>query len=109
MEDMRDSMMQMVRAFLLGVPLGAEVEGDASPKSPIPNKTGLKPKTPFKTRIEKMIKKPSESDSSLSPDEDDIFAQPEITRSRLGLVFGQTVQSHSSKLELSLISNSSSM
>jgi hypothetical protein len=39
------------------------------------------------------------SNKFLTTDEDDIFAQPEITRSRLGLVFGQTVQSHSSKLD----------
>ena len=80
-EDMREYMMQMVRAFLLGVPLGAEVEGDTSPKSPIPNKTGLKPKSQsFKSRIEKMIKKPIEDDSPLSPDEDDIFAGSKIVK-----------------------------
>ena len=81
-EDMRDYMMQMVRAFLLGVPIGAEVEGDTSPKSPAPNKTGLKPKAPsFKSRIEKMIKKPSsDSDDPLTPDEDDIFAGSRIIK-----------------------------
>ncbi len=80
-EDLRDYMMQMVRAFLLGVPLGAEVEGDESPKPGTPNKTGLKPKPQsFKTRIEKMIKKPSESSDPLSPDEDDIFAGSKIIK-----------------------------
>ena len=80
-EDLRDYMMQMARAFLLGVPLGAEVEGDASPKPPTPNKTGLKRKpTSFKSRIEKMIKKPVEGDDPLSPDEDDIFAGSKIVK-----------------------------
>jgi hypothetical protein len=78
-EDMRDYMMQMVRAFLLGVPIGAEVEGDASPKTPIPNKTGLKPSS-FKSRIEKMIKKPVASGETLSPSEDDIFAGTKIIK-----------------------------
>ena len=81
-EDLRDYMMQMVRSFLLGVPLGAEVEGDDSPKRPIPNKTGLKPKTSttIKSRIEKMIKKPSSTDDPLTPDEDDIFAGAKIVK-----------------------------
>ena len=80
-EDMREYMLQMVRAFLLGVPIGAEVEGDTSPKSPIPNKAGLKPKSQsFKSRIEKMIKKPIDDDSPLSPDEDDIFAGSKIVK-----------------------------
>ena len=81
-EDLRDHMMQMVRAFLLGVPLGAEVEGDDSPKTPTPNKTGLKKPTSFKSRIEKMIKKPttSEGDDSLIPDGDDIFAGSRIIK-----------------------------
>ena len=57
-EELRDQMMQMVRSFLLGVPIGAEVEGDESPKPPTPNKTGLKKPTALKSRIEKLIKKP---------------------------------------------------
>jgi len=56
-EELRDQMMQMVRSFLLGVPIGAEVEGDESPKPPSPNKTGLKKPTAIKSRIEKLIKK----------------------------------------------------
>ncbi len=79
-EDMRDYMMLMVKSFLLGVPIGAEVEGDASPKSPISNKTGLKPKSSFKSRIEKMIKKPEANDDPLKPDEDDIFAGAGIVK-----------------------------
>ena len=80
-EEMRDHMMQMVRSFLLGVPLGAEVEGDESPKAPIPNKTGLKPKSSaLKTRIEKMIKKPNTEENPLTPDSDDIFASSNIIK-----------------------------
>jgi len=78
-EDLRDYMMQMARAFLLGVPIGAEVEGDSSPKPTTPNKTGLKPSS-FKTRIEKMIKKPASSGDPLAPDEDDIFAGSKIIK-----------------------------
>tara|TARA_B100000424_G_scaffold209529_1_gene166875 strand:+ start:33 stop:626 length:594 start_codon:yes stop_codon:yes gene_type:complete len=81
-EELRDQMMQMVRSFLLGVPIGAEVEGDASPKPPTPNKTGLKKPTALKSRIEKLIKKPlpTESDDSNAPDEDDIFAGARIVK-----------------------------
>lgn len=80
-EDLRDQMMQMVRSFLLGVPIGAEVEGDESPKPPTPNKTGLKKPTTFKSRIEKMIKKPSTDDQDApEPDEDDIFAGSRIIK-----------------------------
>mgnify|MGYP001463488522 CR=1 FL=1 len=78
-ESFRSYLMQMARSFLLGVPIGAEVEGDDSPKPPIPNKTGLKnPK--IKSRIEKMIKKPLEGEDPLSTDEDDIFAGTKIVK-----------------------------
>ena len=81
-EELRDQMMQMVRSFLLGVPIGAEVEGDESPKPPTPNKTGLKKPSALKSRIEKMIKKPlpAESADSETPDEDDIFAGSRIIK-----------------------------
>ena len=80
-EDLRDHMMQMARSFLLGVPLGAEVEGDASPKPPTPNKTGLKPRpSALKSRIEKMIKKPEADSDPLVNDEDDIFAGAKIIK-----------------------------
>ena len=81
-EELRDQMMQMVRSFLLGVPIGAEVEGDESPKPPTPNKTGLKKPSALKSRIEKLIKKPvpAESDDAEAPDEDDIFAGARIIK-----------------------------
>ena len=81
-EELRDQMMQMVRSFLLGVPIGAEVEGDESPKPPAPNKTGLKKPSALKSRIEKLIKKPlpTDSDDSNVPDEDDIFAGSRIVK-----------------------------
>ncbi len=81
-EELRDQMMQMVRAFLLGVPMGAEVEGDESPKPPTPNKTGLKKPTALKSRIEKLIKKPvpTEGDDSNVSNEDDIFAGARIIK-----------------------------
>jgi len=81
-EELRDQMMQMVRSFLLGVPIGAEVEGDESPKPPTPNKTGLKKPSALKSRIEKLIKKPlpTDSDDSNVPDEDDIFAGARIVK-----------------------------
>ena len=80
-EDLRDQMMQMVRSFLLGVPIGASVEGDMSPKPPTPNKTGLKKPSALKSRIEKMIKKPTEDEGNpFSPDEDDIFASAKIIK-----------------------------
>jgi hypothetical protein len=81
-EDLRDQMMQMVRSFLLGVPIGADVEGDDSPKPGTPNKTGLKKPSALKSRIEKMIKKPVPTDGtdSTAPDEDDIFAGSRIIK-----------------------------
>ena len=81
-EELRDHMMQMVRAFLLGVPMGAEVEGDDSPKQPAPNKTGLKKPSALKSRIEKLIKKPvpTEGDDSNVSNEDDIFAGARIIK-----------------------------
>ena len=81
-EDLRDQMMQMVRSFLLGVPIGASVEGDMSPKPPTPNKTGLKKPSALKSRIEKMIKKPipAEPGDAETPDEDDIFAGARIIK-----------------------------
>ena len=79
-EDFRNYLMQMTRSFLLGVPLGAEVEGDVSPKPSSPNKATLKTKpTALKSRIEKLIKKPASEDSSNS-DEDDIFAGAKIIK-----------------------------
>ncbi len=81
-EDLRDHMMEMAKSFLLGVPLGAEVEGDDTPKTP-PNKTGLKgrpTRTNIKSRIEKMIKKPVDGDNPLISDEDDIFAGTKILK-----------------------------
>ena len=82
-EELRDHMMEMAKSFLLGVPLGAEVEGDDAPKPPAPNKTGLKGRTTranMKSRIEKMIKKPLEGDNPLVSDEDDIFAGAKIIK-----------------------------
>ena len=81
-EQLRDHMMQMVRSFLLGVPIGAEVEGDESPKPPTPNKTGLKKPSALKSRIERLIKKPvpTEGDNESIPDEDDIFAGARIIK-----------------------------
>ena len=80
-EELRDHMMQMVRSFLLGVPLGAEVEGDDTPKPPTPNKTGLKPRSSaLKSRIEKMIKKSDPEADPLIPDGDDIFAGSKIIK-----------------------------
>tara|TARA_B100001093_G_scaffold490539_1_gene529677 strand:+ start:3853 stop:4443 length:591 start_codon:yes stop_codon:yes gene_type:complete len=81
-EELRDQMMQMVRSFLLGVPVGAEVEGDSSPKPGTPNKTGFKKPSALKSRIEKLIKKPvpTESGDAESPDEDDIFASARIIK-----------------------------
>lgn len=81
-EELRDQMMQMVRSFLLGVPIGAEVEGDDSPKPPTPNKTGLKKPSAIKSRIEKMIKKPvpTDGEDATIPDEDDIFAGARIIK-----------------------------
>ena len=81
-EELRDQMMQMVRSFLLGVPIGAEVEGDESPKPGKPIKTGLKKPSALKSRIEKMIKKPVPTDDSDAPasDEDDIFAGSRIIK-----------------------------
>lgn len=81
-EEMREQMMQMVRSFLLGVPIGADVEGDESPKPPTPNKTGLKKPTTLKSRIEKMIKKTDSTEGSdpSVPDEDDIFASSRIIK-----------------------------
>jgi len=81
-EELRDQMMQMVRSFLLGVPIGAEVEGDESPKPSSPNKTGLKKPSALKSRIEKLIKKPvpTEGDDDNMPDEDDIFAGARIVK-----------------------------
>ena len=81
-EELRDQMMQMVRSFLLGVPIGAEVEGDESPKPPTPNKTGLKKPTALKSRIERLIKKPvpADGDESGVPGEDDIFAGARIVK-----------------------------
>jgi len=89
-EELRDQMMQMVRAFLLGVPVGAEVEGDESPKPPTPNKTGLKKPSALKSRIERLIKKPvptEENDSNI-PDEDDIFAGARIVKVKSTKVSG---------------------
>tara|TARA_E500000318_G_scaffold100376_1_gene103060 strand:+ start:219 stop:803 length:585 start_codon:yes stop_codon:yes gene_type:complete len=80
--DFRNYLMQMTRSFLLGVPLGAEVEGDVSPKPPAPNKATIKKKpTALKSRIEKMIKQPKDS-NSLTPDEDDIFASAKIIKAK---------------------------
>lgn len=82
-EEMRDHMMEMARSFLLGVPLGANVEGDDSPKAPAPNKTGLKgrpARSDLKSRIERLIKKPTEGDDPLITDEDDIFADAKIIK-----------------------------
>ena len=82
-EELRDFMMEMAKSFLLGVPIGAEVEGDESPKPPAPNKTGLKGRTSranMKSRLEKMIKKPTEDNDSSFVDEDDIFAGAKIIK-----------------------------
>jgi hypothetical protein len=82
-EELRDYMMEMAKSFLLGVPLGAEVEGDDSPKAPAPNKTGLKgraTRSDMKSRLAKMIKKPADGDDPLISDEDDIFAGAKIIK-----------------------------
>jgi len=77
-DDFRAHLLEMTRSFLLGVPFGAEVEGDISPgpKKPPPNKEVRIPKMPgFTSRIDKIIKKSDEKPSAVkSPDEDDIYA-----------------------------------
>ena len=77
-DDFRAHLLEMTRAFLLGVPFGSEVQGDAPPKSPI-RKTGLKiPKPNISSRLDSIIKKTTEdkvdNDKNV-PDEDDIYAK----------------------------------
>ena len=82
-EEMRDYMMQMARSFLLGVPLGANVEGDDTPEAPVPGKTGLKgrpARSDLKSRIKKMINTPIDGGDPLISDEDDIFAGAKIIK-----------------------------
>jgi hypothetical protein len=84
-EDFRYYLMQMIRAFLLGVPIGAEVEGDSSPTPVSPKRTGLKPKTgKLKSRIKKMMNKPGDKNNDETTDEsDDIFASGRIIKSKI--------------------------
>ena len=77
-EDFRAHLLEMTRAFLLGVPFGSEVQGDTPPKTPI-RKTGLKiPKPNISSRLDSIIKKTTEdkvdNDKNV-PDEDDIYAK----------------------------------
>jgi hypothetical protein len=77
-EDFRAHLLEMTRAFLLGVPFGSEVQGDAPPKLP-GRKTGLKiPKPNISSRLDSIIKKTTEDKTDNDknvPDEDDIYAK----------------------------------
>ena len=77
-EDFRAHLLEMTRAFLLGVPFGSEVQGDAPPKLP-GRKTGLKiPKPNISSRLDSIIKKTTEDKTDNGknvPDEDDIYAK----------------------------------
>jgi len=77
-DDFRAHLLEMTRAFLLGVPFGSEVQGDSTPKSP-GRKAGLKiPKPNISSRLDSIIKKTTEdkvdNDKNV-PDEDDIYAK----------------------------------
>ncbi len=76
--DFRDHLLEMTRAFLLGVPFGSEVQGSTPPKLP-DRKTGLKvPKPNISSRLDSIIKKSTEdkvdNDKNI-PEGDDIYAK----------------------------------
>jgi len=82
-DDFRAHLLEMTRAFLLGVPFGSEVQGDTPPKTPA-RKTGLKiPKPNISSRLDAIIKKTTEdktdSDENV-PDADDIYAKGVYTK-----------------------------
>ena len=78
-DDFRAHLLEMTRAFLLGVPFGSEVQGDVPPKTPI-RKTGLKIPKPgnITSRLDSIIRKSTEDKEDVpgnNPDEDDIYAK----------------------------------
>lgn len=76
-EEYRGHLLEMVRSFLLGVPFGAEVEGDVSPgpRKPPPSKGSKIPKlTGFTSRIDRLVKKSDEDPKvGIKEDSDDIY------------------------------------
>ena len=82
-EDFRAHMLEMTRAFLLGVPFGSEVQGSVFPKGP-PIKTGLKIPKPgsISSRLDSIIKKSTSGKDDMNNEEDDdIYAKAiKVTR-----------------------------